>query len=284
MRGCRAASQRGLLAARRGQIAMADQSFGEARAILRSRKLSLESDLICRSFQAAAEAYLDYRRRAVDQARNRVHEALAIDVVLEGEYGYDILHLHRIQLVHNLMRIDAGCMHFEDAIDLGCRLLNYLEGGPEILPGPGPWGSTHIRSLPPEIVTAMFGQVTGEVALVLAGKGRDDARDLFAVVAPHAQLEATSNCHHYPQAHAWFQVKQAFVGDDVARFLNRSSQFFADGRGDTPLLWYATAVDLAGLCDDLDLPEADMVKLQVARDAVTWEYLPPKLRSLLVAG
>jgi hypothetical protein len=281
MRRCEQARRQGLLAARRGHIATADQLLGESRAILHSEKLSVESSLICKSFQAATEAYLDYRRGAFDQARARVHEALAIDVVLEEEYGYKILHLHRVQLVHNLMRIDARCARFEDAIDLGCRLLSYLEGSSEILPVPGSWDSAKIASLPPEIVAAMFAQVTSEIALVLAGKDRRVARDLFLVAIRHAQLEATGNCHHYPRPHAWFQIKQSFVDNNVDIFLDRASQFLADGRGDTPLLWYAIAVDLVVWCDDLDLPEAELVKLEIARDAITWEYLPPTLRPLL---
>jgi hypothetical protein len=281
MRGCVKARMQGLFAARRGHLATAAQQFGEAREIIHSGRLSLESELICKSFQAAAEAYLDYRGSAFDHARSRVHEALAIDVVLVEEYGYEILHLHRVQLVHNLMRIDARCSRFENCIDLGCRLLNHLEGSSEILPGPGPWHSEQITSLPPEIVTAMFAQVTSEIALLLAGKDNQSAQGLFAVAADHAQLEATENCHLYPRAHAWFGIKQAFLSSEIGTFLDRASQFFTDGRGDTPVLWYTTAVDLATLCDDLGLPESELVRTQIISDGRTWESMPPKIGRLL---
>jgi tetratricopeptide (TPR) repeat protein len=279
---CREKSKQGLHAARRGHLATAKQLFEENRAIVSSKVYSLESRLICESFHKAAEAYLDYRCGNFDQARAHVHQALAIDFVLQEEYEYAILQLHRTQLAHNLMRIDARCERFENAMGLGCRLLSYLEGSSERLPGPRPWRSVKIVSLSAGLGAGMCNQITGEIALILAGRSYQDARNLFAIVEPHAQMEATSNCHHYPQAHAWLRIKQAFLCNEVERFLKASSQFFADGRVDTPILWYASAVDLIALCARLKLPEAESVALQVARDILGCASLPQVFRTLLV--
>lgn len=94
----------------------AERAFAAARAPLQLSKLSPEGSLLYKSFLEQAEAYLDYRRGDFDQARNRTSEALAIDAVLEEDYGYEILIINRIQLVHNFARIDARCMCFERAI------------------------------------------------------------------------------------------------------------------------------------------------------------------------
>lgn len=275
------ARSQGLIAARRGQLVTAKQLFAKARAPLQSGKLSPEGSLLHKSFLEPAEAYLDYRCGDFDRARMRISEALAIDVVLEEEYGYEILFIHRLHLVHNLVRIEARCICFDRAIELACQLLSYLKGASEVLPLPVPWGSERVARLPPELVAVIFAQVTNEVALILAGKNRQLARDLFAVVVRHMQLQADGNCHPYPRAHVWFLVKQAFVSNDVATFLEIASHFLAEGRADTPLLWYATVIDLVALCDDLDLPDSELVRREVAKEAVTWEYFPQKFFPLL---
>lgn len=165
--------------------------------------------------------------------------------------------------------------------ELACQLLSYLEGASEVLPIPGPWGCERMTRQFPKIVAAMFAQVTSEVALILAGKNRQVARDLFAVAARHIQLQTNGNCHRHPQAHAWFLVKEAFVGNNVVTSLERASHFLAEGRADTPLLWYAVIVDLVALCDELDLPDSELIRREIARDAVTWGGLPQPFFPLL---
>lgn len=274
VRWCQDALQQALVAARCGQLANAEQLFTKARIPLESDTLSTEGGLICQSFHEVAQAYLDYRHGAFDQARTRLFEGLAIDVMLEEKYGYELLYLHRLQIGLHLVRIDVRWMCCKRAIDLACQLLSYLEGGLEVLPLPGSWGSERVALLPPELAAAMSVQITDQVALALAGKNRLIARDLFAVAAHHMQLQADGSCHHYPRSHAWFLIKQAVVNNDVTTFLERASHFLAEGRADTPLLWYVTVVDLVALCDELAFPEFELVRQEIARDAATWKYLP----------
>lgn len=275
------ARERGLLATRRGDFVTAERVFAAARVLLQLNKLSPEGSLLYQSFLEQAEAYLNYRRGDFDQAHNRTSEALAIDMVLEDEYGYHILLIHRIQLVHNLARIDARCMYLERAIELACQILSYLEGALEVLPIPGTWGYERVLRQPPELVAAMFAQVTSELALILAGKNCQIGHDLFAVSSTNLQLQANSTCHSHPQAYAWLLIKQAFINNDITTFLDRASQFLAEGRADTSLLWYATVIDLIALYDGLDFPNSELFKQEVSTDAATWEYLPQKFSSLL---
>ncbi|HYX14560.1 MAG TPA: hypothetical protein VE944_09355 [Nostoc sp.] len=281
LRWCQDALHQALVAARCGQIVMAKQFFTKARTPLESDTLSIEGGLICKSFHEVAEAYLDYRQSAFDQARTRLFEGLAIDVLLEEKYGYELLYLHRLQIALHLVRIDVGCMCFESAIDLACQLLSYLEGASEALPLPGSWGSKRVALLPPELAATMFVQITDQVALALAGKNHQVTRNLFAVVSHHMQLQANGNCQCHPRSHAWFLIKQAVVSNDIATFLERASHFLTEGRADTPLLWYATVVDLVALCDELALPESELVRQEIAKDAVIWEYLPQPFLTIL---
>mgnify|MGYP000678064456 CR=1 FL=1 len=277
----RGARIRGLMAARGGDLVRAEQLFVAARALLELNKLSPEGTLLYKSFQQKAESYLDYLRGDFDQARKRTTEALEINVVLEEEYGYELLFLDRIQLVHNLVRIDARCMCFERAIELACQILSYLEGASKVLSNPDLRGYEFVAHQSPELVAAMFAQVTSEIALILAGKNRQVDRDLFAVASTNLQLQTNSNCHCHPRSYAWLLVKQAFVSNDIVMFLERASHFLAGGRSDTPLLWYATVIDLVALCKELDLPDSEFVKQVIAKEAASWEYLPQKFFPLL---
>ncbi|QFS52025.1 hypothetical protein [Nostoc sphaeroides] len=273
------ARQRGLLAARRGDLMVAEKTFGAARFLLELNKLSTEGSLLYLSFLEQAESYLDYRRGDFEQARNRIYHALAVDVTLEEEHEYDILLLHRIQLVHNLVRIDARCMNLERAIELACQILGYLQGKLEVLPIPGNWGYERVLRQRQEFVGAMFAQVTSEVALILAGKNPQAVRDLLAVASTNLRLQINGNCHL--RANAWLLIKQAFASNNIALFLKRVSQFLSEGCADTPLLWYATVIDLIVVCEELDLPDSELFTQEVARDAASWEHLPQKFSSLL---
>ncbi|MBD2679335.1 MULTISPECIES: hypothetical protein [Nostoc] len=275
------ARERGLIATRRGDLVTAERAFSAARVLLELDKLSLSGSLLYQSFLEQAESYLDYCRSDFEQARNRIYAALAVDEILEEEYKYNILLIHRIQLIHNLVRVDARCMNFEGAIELACQILSYLEAKLEVLPIPGNWGYERVLRQPAELVGAMFAQVTGEVALILAGKNRQVVGNLFAVVSNNLQLQMNGNCQCHLRANAWFFIKKAFVSNDVVLFLERVSQFLSEGRADTPLLWYATVIDLIVLCKELDLPDSELFMQQVARDAATWEHLPQKFSSLL---
>jgi len=274
----------GLIAARSGQLMVAEQLFAETRILFQSDTSSIEGKLLHKSFLEQAEAYLDYRRNNFDRVRNRTSEALEIDVVLEEEYGYEILVLHRIQLVHNLVRTHARGMYFDRAIALAGQLLSYLQGTLEILPISGSWGSERIARQSPELVAAMFAQITSEIALILADQNRLFARDLFALVTPYIQLQANSQSHCHPRAYAWLLLKQAFLNNDRITFLERASHFLAEGRADTPVIWYATVFDLVTLSNELQLPNSDLVRQEVAKDAISWEYLPQKFSLLLVAA
>jgi hypothetical protein len=94
MNGFTSEIHQGLAAARHGQFATADLFFEQARTPLLAGKLSTEGHLICKSFQAAAAAYLDYRRGDFKHARAHMLEALATDIMLEEEYGYDLFITH----------------------------------------------------------------------------------------------------------------------------------------------------------------------------------------------
>ncbi|MEH2361810.1 hypothetical protein [Nostoc sp.] len=271
----------GLNAVRQGDFIEAERAFLQARIPLETDKLSAEGSLFYKSLLEQSQSYLDYCRGDFDQARERVLEAIKNDVILEEEYGYEILFLHRIHLVHNLVRIDARSMYFKDAIELACNILNYLQGASDNLPIPVSWGSERVTRQSPENIATMFAAITSEIAIILAGQKRQMAHDLFVIISNGIQLETNNKSYCYPSEFSWLLVKQAFMNSDFTTFLKLASDFLALGRATTPLLWYATIIDLLSVCDELTIPESNLIREEIEKQAMTWKNLPQKFSYLL---
>nr|AVH79640.1 hypothetical protein [Nostoc sp. PCC 8009] len=182
--------------------------------------------------------------------------------------------------MHNLVRIDAACMELYRAIKLAFQILGYLEGILETLPIPGLWGYERLQRQRAEFVAAMFAQVTSEIAIILSGKDRQFVSDLLTIGSTYMPIYSDSIYHCHPQAYAWLLVKQAFINHEVTNFLERAADFLAQGSSDTPLLWYATLADLVALCDELALPESNLLKQEIVKDAATWKGVLRRLLSL----
>ncbi|BAZ52078.1 hypothetical protein NIES4103_47370 [Nostoc sp. NIES-4103] len=271
----------GLNSTRQGDLIEAERAFKQARIPLERNELSAEGILLYNSLLEQSQSYLDYCRGNFDQARERILEAIRNDVILQEEYGYEILFLHRIHLVHNLVRIEARKMHFKDAIKLACNILNYLQGASDNLPIPVSWGSEAVTRQAPEYIAVLFAAIISEIAIILSGQKRQIAHDLFMIISHDLQLENNHKSHCYPSAYSWLFVKQAFINSDLTNFLKLASDFLALGRADIPLLWYATIIDLLSVCDELTVPESKLIREEIEKQAMTWKNLPQKFSHLL---
>ena len=268
------AREQGLLAARQGQLAVAQHFFEEARTPLEMGKLSNEGKLLHQSFLEQSEAYLDYRQNNFEQVYDRTDAALGLDVVLESEYGYDILLMHRIQLLHNLVRTEARRMNFEKAIILASKLLNYLDGKLENLPTPHPWSFESLTHQPQELVCGMFAQIASEVALILTVQSRNQAHHLFKIVTEYMHLSANNHQFCHSHAHSWFLAKLAITENNIDSFLQRAANFLAEGIADTPLLWYSTILDWLHLCSRFGRMNLSQ---EIATDVIVSNYLPNQM-------
>jgi hypothetical protein len=283
-----------LLAVRTGQLAMANQLFAEARRALHSNALSQEGKLLHQSLLYQSETYLDYRQGEFALVRSKTETALSIDILLEDHYGYDLFHLHRIQLLHNLVRTDARCQDYDRALELAGQILGYLEGQREDVPMSNAWGSERMARQPVELVRMMIAQITSEIALILASQKPEQAYSLFQIATrdlldvgkvDRSQIPMPLDRH----SHDWLHLKQAFLNRDYATFLTQTCSFLEVGRSQSPLLWYAVVVDLLRLCDqlcnELDCPMAKRLQQEIVRDALEQEQtIPLKFRSLILAN
>lgn len=280
-----------LLAVRTGQLAMADQLFTEARRVLNSSALSQEGKLLHQSLLYQSETYLDYCQGEFALVRSKTENALSIDIVLEDEYGYDLFHLHRIQLLHNLVRTDARCQNYDLALKLAGQILSYLEGRKDTLPIGTAWGFERMARQPRELVRMMIAQITSEIAVILAAQDFDKAYALFQVVTCDPLERVTANrasiqCVPIDQhSREWLYLKQSFLSRDRSTFLKQACSFLEIGRSQLSLLWYAVVVDLLRLCDELECPAAKRLQQAIVRDILEQEQMIPfKFRSLLLAS
>jgi hypothetical protein len=269
---------RGLAAARNNHLIEAQQALSEGRRVLQSNVLSEEGELIVETFHEAVEAYVEYKRGNISLARTRVKKALTIDSTLITQFGYNILDLHRVQLGHNLMRVDVHCGNFVAAAEMCGSLIAYLEGGADQWPLPEFSIKTDPSQLPSNLLSAMVVQILGELALFLIGKKGVEAVAMFAPMLPHVESIATSNCSQHARAHRWLQAKWAYLNEERSAFLDQVIDLLREGPGDMLLLWRTAAVDLFELCRDLKGEAAGQIRSEIFRDSQTWVHASRQLR------
>ena len=151
----------GLLAARQGQLEGAEVSMQESRRMLTAFGEDEEAYCLILAILCAAEAFLDYRRHRFDAARSQVAHSNRADAFLIDQFGYCLLRLHQVQLVHNLMRIEIRDGHLVEARELGISVLCRL-----VIPGFDRSPILAVGELPGDLVAELVDQIAAEVALL----------------------------------------------------------------------------------------------------------------------
>jgi hypothetical protein len=275
LRASSRARSRALSSARAGRLAMAREAVNESRRIQMDRSLSREVRLIITAFQDAVEAYLEYKWRHFEMARELLFEALRVDRVLIHRYGYNILELHRIQIGHNFMRLAIGRGDADQAAELCAHLLAYTQGGADRWPFSEAGHGGVPGDLPLELVSAMFVQLASELALLLASQPAERGRALLAPAVALAGTGTVTRSELQGRVYDWLEIKFAYVQGDFETFLQKVSRLLTGGPGETPLLWRATVTDLHDLCRACSLDGAVQLADEIARDAATWRPTPP---------
>jgi hypothetical protein len=278
LRRCSRSRDRGLAAAREGKLVSAAQALEESSAILEREPMSAEALQLATSFQRAAEAYVHYRSRNAREAVACVMEALWIDAGLIEDAGYSILALHRVQLVHNLMRIARMTTGPVTASEMGLQLLRYLERR-SVDSLPGAWRPGDLESIPEPLVERMYVQIVTELAALLASaKG-----DSLAILAQRltAQVDATDdNCSVSPASQVWMREKLCLLSGDRETCLEYMPGLLVESRVNAPTIWSCTAFDLAAVCRAIDSCFARSVRDMIFADARDWHWLPHNWRAI----
>jgi hypothetical protein len=264
----------------RGDIATSCQLFGLAHTFAESLELSEEGKLFCRAELAAAEAYLDYVCGDFKQANRRLVDSMAADQQLEDQFGHELLHIHRIHLVNNIVKVEACAGRLTSAMELAASVLLYLEGERDTIPAPGAWGPAYLARLPLDALWFLSCQLAIDIAVATAGLTTAQGapwRTLTEAIEIH-------KCHRSWQTEVgeWFQLKDIAVRSRGKEpFLHECIAYLEKGPRRACLLWQMIVIDAVeasrALCGD----DAYTFRKTMLADLGKLTSLPRHVRTLL---
>ncbi|HLZ61380.1 MAG TPA: hypothetical protein VKR06_30910 [Ktedonosporobacter sp.] len=274
---------------RQGELSEAESLIHAMKGIIESSKLSVDSQHVCISYVEAAGAYLDYKLHRYDQAMERLLGALVLDEQLERRNpNFAYMHLHRIMLLDNWIRVLSYRQQQLEAVDLAFHILDYLERKIPSLPLPTTWDSAQLVLYPVDALSILFRTVTAEIAEIVTGKeileGPEEAvplRDVFIAARHHTTSHRSGSCPLSPSAHDWLCLKQAAIDEDLAVFHRYAARLLAAGPGKLPTLWYATIVEVIILSRrNLDRDRGAFCE-EVKQDVHSWRRFPSAWKAII---
>ena len=178
-----------------------------------------------------------------------------------GEHDFIVSRL--IHLKHNLMRVEAASGAVRDAIERGARLLEHIAA---VSTGQSPSTAdapTEGR-LDDRVAGIHFDLVTETLSELFVTVSAEDARSALSSL----RLPEHFDLHDGWRGLQWLALKSAALRAAPRRFLVTATSFLRAGRGTTPALWYAVALDLMQLLCVLD-PESTSEDIMEIRAELT---------------
>lgn len=249
LRACGQSWARALKLAKNGGLAEAAEIFCDISQVMDRADLADETRLVCESFSSGAAAFVDYKRKRWDLAKQRILRALACDDDLENKFGYGILHLHRLTLLENLIRVERKAGNAECAAKLAGNILVYLSGGSSRVEIGGSWGWQQL-SLPLGNIRFRFASVSADIAQSLACIEFAEAAGLFAISSEFLHKPLVQ-AHVDADALRWFEGKDSFLAGKTDQFLIHGEAILSrpPARTGNPKLWCAALLDVMTLCE-----------------------------------
>jgi hypothetical protein len=253
--------ERGLALARSGDVENGGKALNAAREIYVETNLSKEALITAESFQAPADAYLQYKRKEYGEACASLVAALKACQILRDEYGHKV-EGRRIHLVRNIIRVESVAGNLNEPMRLAGSLLRYIESGNECWPFP----ELRLLTLPDPLTLeekwVLMDQILGEIASLLANP-KDTARQLLKV--SESYLFRRDIDSQFAQVHLWLAAMRASVEEDLECFLNNAIRFFSDGPGYLDQAWRKMVQHFVQICMEV-APEALLQELAVPSD------------------
>jgi hypothetical protein len=236
----------GLLAARLRAADAARNHFETGERLLAALPMNHEAQLCAESFFCAQKAYFAYTENRYQDSTALIRRAFENDMILEMRYGLEILLMHRVQLVNNLMRIEARRGNWREALVLGGLLLQYLEDPEDraVRKLPKPWNQEwrgDLESIPAELLGAMHAQIAGEEVQIFrrvqsALRTVDDIAGIFDCSSPART-----------QIGRWRDFQIIRVDPGRGDFVSAASALLRNGCVPSEPLWRSVATDVISL-------------------------------------
>jgi len=274
-------SFQGLLVARQGR-------YAEARHLLRTSRRLLErmgdgpGRTMAVAFMEGNAAYLDHRLGRPDEARAKIRRGLDADLALELDFDLTMYEMHRIQLGHNLARIDFKLGRPLDALRLCGQILAYLEGHRRDLPYHHDWLPARLVSIPRSLVRTMFAQVADEAIRCLVSRPNAESWSTFLEQALPSSA-AGSGSVFSPRLRRWLQARRARRDGDLDTYLSTLEEVLFEGPKELATMFYAILVDFVETCASVESASARRIHEVLVKDSMKWKGLPPVYAERLAA-
>jgi hypothetical protein len=271
--------------AAQGDYDVSLQLFAVAQRHSQDERLDRQSQLLSCAEINAAEAYLDFVTGDFAGARKRLFTAMAADEALECEFGHTNLHVHRIHLANNVVKVEAGARNLSGALELAARILEYVHGRSESIPLPTSWGVKWQASLSRDPRSFLLRQTTAEVACAMAGVDSETGWEAWT-----DHMDNTEDFYwteDVADVREWYPVKSAYLRCDhlgspgVAVYSRLASEYLAAGTRNSRLLWDAVALDAVLVSAGSHSPGAQMLRTQAGGALREAGYLPRHVRSVI---
>jgi hypothetical protein len=243
----------GVTLAKSGDIHNGGKALDAAREIYVETNLSREALITIESYQAAADAYLQYKRKEYSEARASVVAALKACQILRDEYGQNLVELRWLQLVRNIIRVESVAGNLSEAMRLASSTLRYIESGNECWPFPELPLLTMPEPLALEEKLVVIDSILGEDIAPLLANPKDTARQLLKV--SESCLFKRDTDSKFAQVHIWLAAMRASVEEDLVDFLHNAILFFSEGPGYLNQAWRKMVQNFVQICMEV-APEA----------------------------
>ena len=274
------ARSQGLLLARKGQLAEAAQHFETGRVLLSDRNWNRLAWLLAFTFHETAEAYLDARNLAFDQALSRLFASMDANVEIEEGFGLGFLQGHRIQSVHNIARLCWKLDRVGEGASHCGNIIAFLEGRSARLPIHRSWSQRRLFHMSKVHRRAMISQVIDETAFHLA---RSPTEENWDALLRSSRLEEPScfKWAFHPQVDLWMRAEKARMEGRVEAYLQFLSQFLRHGRHEIATTWYLAVASFAAFCEWDGSTVALYVRDAIVRDSAKWPSVPLPITAFL---
>lgn len=213
----------GFQAMKKGQL---DEGFARLEPVLAAiPTLPTDANALAETLVSPMVSFYYYRKGQFDTARHYADRSIALSD--HWQHRYTVLHMHRIQQLFNLSRIDLAEGRYELGLDTIRQLINYLATG-QLPTLPGHWHEPMLRQLPTQLLSVQFMEIVNELTF-LALKRPDLEPTILNDILTDVSLSLTNTLPAAPSPYSalldWAEAKRDLAAHRYRDFLLQTAYF-----------------------------------------------------------
>jgi hypothetical protein len=201
-------------------------------------KTKIKNDFIKKFISVTSlpsKAYYQYKVKNFDEAINLTIQSINIDHFLENEYDINILHMHKVQQVHNLARIFYGRNMYVEWADYIKQMLNYLINMKKPSYLKENWKSSSIEQSDIVLRKRMIMQLLNET-IYFCSVNQNSQQFNFNKFISHILNIENTEFNLFKQLKMWGEIKKLLYSrDNSSNLENQIIHFFKQKNDYVPL-------------------------------------------------